>query len=252
MSSRTPLVQGLGAFSRLALDALLPPQCLACGEPVAHNGALCAPCWDGITFLAPPHCALCGYPFEFDQGPGALCAACIARRPRYARARAVLRYDEGCRRLLLSFKHGDRTEGAPAYGAWLARAGAELLPEADLIVPVPLHWTRLFSRRYNQAALLAQALARASGLPVVPDLLWRRRATPSQGHLSRASRQRNVAGAFAVRPDRSAGLRGRRVILVDDVMTTGATAAACSATLLQAGAADVDVLVLARALRAGL
>jgi ComF family protein len=170
-----------------------------------------------------------------------------------------MRYDDGSRPLLLGFKHGDRTEAAAPYAAWMARGGRELLAAAEVVAPVPLHWRRLFSRRYNQAALLARALARVEslanggltdgGLVEVPDLLLRRRATPSQGRLTRSERQRNVAGAFAVNPRRAALLQGRRLLLVDDVMTTGATVAACSRAALKAGAAAVDVLVLARALR---
>lgn len=232
-----------------ALDAVLPPRCLRCGVTVDGVGALCPDCWSQMAFLGAPHCACCGYPFEFEMAPGALCAACMRERPAFDRARAVLRYDEASRDLVLAFKHADRTDGAPAYGRWLARAGAELLPEVDLIAAVPLHWSRLFARRYNQAALLALALGRATGLPAVPDLLARGRRTPSQGRLSAAARARNVAGAFTVRPRRRAALAGRRVLLVDDVLTTGATAEACARVLRRAGAAAVDVLTLARVVR---
>jgi ComF family protein len=236
-------------LSGLALNALLPPRCLGCGTVVAQTAALCADCWTGVHFLDPPLCALCGFPLEYDLGPEALCGACVREPPGFERARAVMRYDEGSRGLVLGFKHADRTEGAAAYGAWLARAGAELTAEAELIVPVPLHWMRLFSRRFNQAALLAQALGVETGLPVVPDLLLRRRHTPSQGRLSVDQRRRNVAGAFAVKGARAARLAGRRVLLVDDVLTTGATAAACARTLRRGGARAVDVLVLARVVR---
>jgi ComF family protein len=228
------------------LDALLPPRCLACGEEVAEPGLLCGPCWSAITFLGPPHCACCGLPFAFENAPGLLCGSCAGGRPEFDRARAVMRYDDASRGLVLSFKHGDRTDAAPAYGLWLRRAGAELLDDADGLVPVPLHWTRLFLRRYNQAALLADALRRAGGPPVLPDLLVRRRRTPSQGHLGRLARARNVRSAFALK--RGADIAGRRLVLVDDVMTTGATAAECARVLKRAGAARVDVLTLARAL----
>ncbi len=233
----------------LALDALLPPQCLSCGALVDSPGVLCAACWDKVAFPGPPQCAACGWPFEFDSGAGALCAACVRRRPVYRRARAVMVYGDTSRRLILAFKYGDRTDAAPAFGRWLARAGKELIAEAEVIVPVPLHWTRLFSRLYNQAALLAHALGKQSGLPVACDLLVRRKPTPSQGRLSPSARRRNVRGAFAVRPSRRGRLEGRRVLLVDDVLTTGATAAACARTLLRAGAASVDVLTLARVVR---
>jgi ComF family protein len=249
MSGLGTIPRGLKALPGLALNALLPPRCLACGGAVERPGALCPVCWEAVDFLGPPLCAGCGYPFEFDLGDGALCGACVREAPDFDRARAVMRYDELSKRLLIGFKHADRTEGAPAYGAWLARAGAELLAEADLIAPVPLHWLRLFSRRYNQAALLAQALGRRAERPVVQDLLQRRRHTPPQGRLSAPARRRNVAGAFAVRPAHKDRLQGRRVLLVDDVMTTGATAAACARVLRRGGAGAVDVLVLARVIR---
>ncbi|MFO0998402.1 MAG: ComF family protein [Alphaproteobacteria bacterium] len=228
------------------LDALLPPQCLSCRAEVREPGALCPACWSAVRFLGPPQCAVCGVPFDLPSPDGALCGGCLAERPVYGAARAVFRYDDGSRGLILSFKHGDRTEAAPAFGRWLARAGDELVARADLIVPVPLHWTRLFRRRYNQAALLAQSLAKVSDVPVALDLLRRRRATPSQGRMSRSGRRRNVQAAFAIGERRHGTLGGRRILLVDDVLTTGATVEACSAVLLRAGAASVDVLTLAR------
>ena len=245
-----------GRGATFALNALLPPQCLRCSAVVDAPGRLCGACWAAIEFLAPPHCPVCGFPFEFDQ-PGtdqdaALCGACVRRPPDYGRARAVFRYDDASRALVLGFKHGDRIHGAPAYGEWMARAGRELLEGAELLAPVPLHWTRLFARRYNQAALLARALRRESGLPVIADLLLRRRRTPSQGRLNLAARTRNVRGAFAVKPGRRAGLDGRRVLLVDDVLTTGATVEACARVLLRAGAGAVDVLTLSRVVRPAL
>lgn len=245
------LAAGLKTAGRRLLDVILPPHCLACGGMVDEPGSLCPPCWDAVTFLGAPACACCGTPFEYDAGDGALCAACIRRPPVYERARAVLAYDDASRSMVLGFKHGDRTEAAPAFGRWLARAGADLLAEADIIAPVPLHWTRFWRRRYNQSALLAQALARAARpirghLPVIPDLLVRRRRTPPQGGLGAAGRARNVRGAFRLKPKFQGRLRGARVLLVDDVFTTGATVEACAGVLLRAGAGAVDVLTLAR------
>jgi len=232
-----------------AIDVLLPPLCIGCGIEVDAPGRLCAACWERAAFLAPPWCARCGFPFEVDPGPDALCGACTREPPDFDRARAVLRYDDGSRPLVLGLKHGDRTEWAPAFGGWMARAGAELLAEAEMVAPVPLHWTRLAQRRFNQSALLARAIGRASGVAVVPDLLVRRKRTASQGGLTRIQRRDNVRGAFVVRPARREALRGRRVVLVDDVLTTGATATMCARTLHRAGAAGVDVLVLARVVR---
>ncbi|MBL8837024.1 MAG: ComF family protein [Alphaproteobacteria bacterium] len=239
----------------LVLDAVLPPQCLACSATVDAPGRLCARCWNSLAWIAAPFCARCGTPFEFDPAAGAparalTCAPCLADPPRYDRARAVLVYDDGAKRLVLGFKHADRLHAAPAFGQWLARAGAELLEDVDIVAPVPLHWLRLARRRYNQAALLADALVRAGGAgTVIPDLLLRRRATASQGHLSRRERARNVARAFAVRPRHAARLAGSRVLLVDDVLTTGATVGECAKVLRDAGAARVDVVTLARVVR---
>ncbi len=239
----------LRRWGALALNAVLPARCLSCGVVVDAPGTLCPPCWRAIDFLAPPFCACCGMPFEVDPGEAALCTGCLDRPPDFARARAVFRYGEESRRLILGFKHGDRLHGTKAYAAWMARAGAELVADAAVIAPVPLHWTRLFARRYNQAALLANALARSAGIEAVPDLLVRKRRTPSQGRLNAAERRRNVRGAFAVRASAAPRIAGRRVLLIDDVYTTGATAGACARSLLAAGASAVDVLTLARVVR---
>ncbi|MFO1081931.1 MAG: ComF family protein [Reyranellaceae bacterium] len=238
---------------RVVLDAVLPPLCLGCQEIVEEPGALCAACWQRFTFVAPPACERCGYPFATEAPPAALCGACLARPPRYRRARAALVYDDHSRRLILPFKHGDRTDIARASGRWMARAGTELLPEADLIAPVPLHWRRLLMRRYNQAQLLARMLARAAApdlrARLAPDLLRRRRWTGSQGGLRGDERRRNVRQAFEVPARWRGAVAGRTVLLVDDVLTTGATVEACAAALQRAGAAAVDVLTLARVVR---
>lgn len=233
----------------ILVDALLPPRCLACGGAVDRQGGLCVTCWSALTFIAPPFCACCGTPFDFAVPGETLCGSCMAEPPPFARARAVLAYDDGSRPLVLGFKHGDRIHAADAYGAWMARAGKELLAGADLVAPVPLHRWRLFRRRYNQAALLARSVGRRAGVAVVPDLLVRRRATPTQGGLDRKGRKRNVKGAFRLRPGRGERVRGKRVVLVDDVLTTGATLAECTRVLLHAGAARVDVLTLARVVK---
>jgi ComF family protein len=239
----------LRQIGRAVVDGVLPPRCLACGETVDEPDALCGRCWSGITFFAPPWCAGCGLPFPHPMGEGALCGACARERRSWDRARAVLRYDKSSRRLVLGLKHGDRTHLASAFGRWMHRTGTEVLADADLLVPVPLHWTRLFQRRYNQAALLAQAIRSSGGPPLAADWLVRRRRTPAQGHLGPAARERNVRGAFAIRPGRS--FVGKRVVIIDDVLTTGATVEECARVLKRAGAASVSVLTLARALRVG-
>ena len=236
-------------IGRAVVDGVLPPRCLSCGEIVEQPDALCSRCWSGITFFAPPWCVLCGLPFPHPMGEDAVCGDCARERPIWDQARAVLRYDKNSRRLLLGFKHGDHTHSAAAFGQWMQRAGADVLARADLLVPVPLHWTRLFQRRYNQAALLAQAVHAAGGPEVAADWLVRRRRTPVQGHLGPAARERNVRGAFAMRSRRS--VAGKHLVVVDDVMTTGATVEECARVLRRAGALSISVLTLARALRTG-
>jgi ComF family protein len=233
---------------RAVIDAVLPPRCLACGETVGEPDALCGRCWSAMNFFAPPWCASCGLPFPYPAGDGAVCADCARERASWDRARAVMRYDKHSRPLVLALKY-DCTEVARALGAWMRRAGGEVLDGADLIMPVPLHWTRLLSRRYNQAGLLAHAIHAAGGPPVAPDWLVRRRRTPSQGRLGPLARARNVRGAFALKPARE--VKGRRVVIVDDVLTTGATVEECARVLRREGAAFIGVLTLARALRAG-
>lgn len=236
-------------WARHALDLVLPPLCLCCKAVVAEPGGLCARCWSKISFLGPPHCDLCGHPLEIDLGPGTLCGACADEPFPFRRARAVFRYDDASKALILRFKHADRLEGAGAFARWMARAGAPLIEGADMIVPVPLNRWRLWRRRYNQAALLAAGLGKLTGVPVETAVLTRPRPTPSQGRLGRTERARNVRGAFAVPGNRAARLHGKTVLLIDDVMTTGATLAACTDTLKRAGAAHVDVLTLGRVVR---
>jgi ComF family protein len=239
----------LRRFGRAVVDGVLPPRCLACGATVDEVDALCGSCWAAITFFAPPWCAVCGLPFPHPMGDAAICADCARQQPSWDRARSVLRYDRHSRRLVLMLKHGDQTHLAGAFGRWMHRTGTEVLAGADLLIPVPLHWTRLFARRFNQAALLAKVIQRAGGPPLAADWLIRRRRTPSQGTLGPLGRARNVRGAFALRRGRD--VKGKRVVLIDDVLTTGATAEECARVLRRAGAAYVGVLVLARALRAG-
>ncbi|MCA3276267.1 MAG: ComF family protein [Roseomonas sp.] len=244
------LRSGFGRAPEKLLDILLPPHCLTCDAQVERQGSFCATCFSGLNLISAPFCARCGVPFahegEADRNTdGALlCAPCLARAPGFTMARAALRYDEGAKRLILPFKHGDRTEMAVPLARFMARAGAEMLSAADVLAPVPAHWRRLIARRYDQAALLAQRLGRLSGRRVVPDLLRRTRATLPLGDKGAAERAALVADAFSVA--RPARVLGKRVLLVDDVMTSGATAEACARALLAAGAARVEVLAAAR------
>jgi ComF family protein len=241
-------VAGLG---RAALDLLLPSRCLGCGIEVSTPSSTCPACWPLLTFIPPPCCRTCGCPLPHAAADAPLCGVCAVEPPAYDRARAALRYDEGSKRLILAFKRGARFEGLRSFGRWLAAAGAELAADADWIVPVPLHRWRLLSRGYNQAAVLAAAVARETGRPWLPDTLLRIRATRSQQGLGAAEREANIdAKAFAVRPRHRERIAGAKVLLVDDVLTTGATLTACTAVLRQAGAARVDALALARVVRA--
>jgi ComF family protein len=199
-----------------------------------------------LSFIAPPFCPRLGIPFVYDPGPELLSMEAIANPPAYQRARAAVRYDDVARTLVHALKYQDRTDLAPAMGRWMARAGKELLDEADVLVPVPLHWRRGWSRRYNQSGALAHVISRQSGVTLAADSLRRVRATEQQIGLSRAQRASNVQGAFKVAADRMADIQGRQVILIDDVLTTGATVDACARALLRAKAAQVDGLTFAR------
>jgi ComF family protein len=236
----------LRRIGRAIVDGVLPPRCLACGEIVEDPHALCGRCWSGITFFAPPWCVICGRPFPHPVGEDALCGSCARVPPAWDQARAVLRYDKSSRGLVLGLKHGDRTHAAAAFGRWMHHAGGEVLAGVDLLVPVPLHWTRLWQRRFNQSAALAQAISRQSGVPAADHLLARARATPPQFGLARNERARNVQGALEVSKAARIEVGNKKLVLIDDVLTTGATADACVKALLRAGAARVDVLVLAR------
>jgi ComF family protein len=237
-----------GAWShaaKLALDVALPTLCVACREPVDGDG-VCAACWAKLSFIAPPFCPRLGIPFVYDPGSDMLSMEAIANPPAYARARAAVRYDDVARTLVHALKYQDRTDLAPAMGRWMARAGHELLDDADVLVPVPLHWRRAWGRRYNQSGALARVIERLTGVRMAPEALRRIRPTEQQIGLSRTQRASNVQGAFKVATDRQSLIAGRRVVLVDDVLTSGATVDACARALLRAKAASVDVLVFAR------
>jgi ComF family protein len=228
---------------RGALDMLFPPQALD-GGPRPLAGGFTSETWSRIRFLDGPVCDGCGTPFDFD--PGARCAACLAQPRAFDAARAACLYDETSREPILQLKHADRLDLAPMFARWLSRAARELIEEADAIAPVPLHPFRLLRRRYNQAAEIARPLAVLSGTPYLPDALVRRRATATQAGKSGSGRRRNVANAFHVPASRASRVAGLRILLIDDVLTTGATAEGCARALKAAGAARVDVAVIAR------
>ncbi len=248
MTASLPIKRAADAIyglARAALDLALPRLCPACHEPVKGRG-LCPACWSKLSFISRPYCERLGIPFAYDPGPGILSMEAIADPPAYNRARAAVRFDEISRTLIHALKYGDRLDLAPMMGRWISHAGGELLADADALVPVPLHWRRLWSRRFNQSAMLAAAISAESKLPVAIGALKRVKATAQQVGLTRSERAANMQGAFRVPEEGKGAVTGRRLILVDDVLTSGATVEGCARALLRAGAANVDVLVFAR------
>lgn len=236
---------------RSVLDALTPPLCPVSGAPMGAAGLLSASAWAALHFIEEPFCSLCGVPFSAEYGAEVLCPSCIAAPPAFDAARAAVVYNDASHKLIVGFKHSDRTELAPLFAQWLARAGEGLLSRSAILVPVPLHFRRLFSRRYNQSAVLTNALAKRTGARAGLEVLRRVRATPPQKNLSADARRRNVAGAFTINQKPGAHIDGAHIVLIDDVLTTGATLSACARVLKKAGAARVDALVLARVVKGG-
>jgi ComF family protein len=238
----------VGRTWQRALDLVLPPRCAACDNSVETHGQLCASCFGQTNFVSAPFCSRCGVPLSSVEqgGVDGVCPVCRERAPVFRHGRAALRYDQQARRLILPLKHADRVELASVLAPMMVRAGAALLARADVLVPVPLHRRRLFQRKYNQAAVLAFAVGRLAGRPVLPDALIRTRRTAPLDEKSPEERMREVAGSLGARPSRVGQIAGKTVLLVDDVMTSGATANTCAAALLEAGAVAVDVLVAAR------
>ena len=231
---------------RRLVDIVLPPVCMGCRKPVADRHALCSACWSELAFIEEPYCARLGTPFAYDLGSGALSAEAIADPPPFDRARAVAVYRGVARDIVHALKYRDRTELTNMMVTLMRRSGRDLLADAEIIVPVPLHPRRLWQRRFNQAAILANAIGKAGNIAAEPMVLRRIRATRRQVGLNSKERDRNVRGAFRIDPDHRNAIRDRRVVLVDDVYTTGATAKACTRALMRAGARSVDVLVFAR------
>lgn len=232
-------------FLRGTLDIALPQLCAVCRMPVDGRG-LCPSCWSKLSFIARPYCERLGIPFVYDPGPGMLSMEAIADPPAYNRARAAVRFDEISRALVHALKYGDRLDLAPMMARWISHAGREILNQADALVPVPLHWRRQWKRRFNQSAMLAVAISAESGVPVAAHALKRVKATAQQVGLSRTERASNVQSAFKVPEEGRPAVARRRLVLVDDVLTSGATVEGCARALLRAGATNVDVLVFAR------
>lgn len=237
-----------GAALRAALgaiaDLIVPPCCLACRAPQSSHHVLCGRCWRRVQFIRAPLCDVTGIPLPYDTGERVVSALALANPPAYDRARAVAHFSGSMRTLVHHFKYADRHDARQLFGRWLTEAGRDLLPGIDVIVPVPTSRLRLLLRRFNQSAVLAQELARQTGIPFDPHLLIRARSTPRQVGLTRDQRRRNVAGAFRIAAGRLRDLNGRNILLIDDVITTGATVNACARALKRAGAQRVDVLAL--------
>ena len=238
--------KGLRTAWRATLSLVYPPACVACGAGTDREQALCAACWNEITFIERPYCERLGTPFAVDIGGPLYSPAAIVDPPVFQRARAVAAYDGAARLLVHRMKYNDRLDLAETLGVMMSRAGAELLAEADLVVPVPLHRWRLWRRRFNQAMALARIVSRESGVPCDPVLLRRVKRTRSQVGLTRTQRRDNLQGAFRVADADRIRLADRRVVLIDDVLTTGSTANAAARALMRGGAKTVDVLSFAR------
>ncbi|MGH1398196.1 MAG: ComF family protein [Alphaproteobacteria bacterium] len=247
-------------IAHIALDTILPPRCVVSGDMVDRQGMVAPHVWAAMDFIHDPMCVKCGVPFDyaasgmaeiagFEGDEGLECMQCLDYPPPFASARAALRYNDESRDLILGFKHGDQTHAALAFVPWLMNAGREMLGQADVIVPVPLHRWRLLQRRYNQAAIMAHYVSKESGVPHVCDFLVRKRATATQGHLSFDERRKNVRKAFEVNGKYVDDVKGRSIILIDDVYTTGATVKECAKALKRAGAGEVHVLTLARVVK---
>lgn len=235
---------------RRALNTLLPNRCLRCEVILSSEPGLCSECWANIQFITAPYCNQCGLPLEIDLGKGAICGACAQAQNHFSHIQSVFVYDDRSKDLVLKFKHGDAHHGAPVYAQWMVQAQNDLLDSDSLLVPVPLHWTRLFRRCYNQSQILAKEIsALRPNLHFIPDMLQRTRATASQGQLSKDQRYRNISGSINVHPRKKTLIKGKRIVLIDDVMTSGATMNVCAKALLKAGATEVSGLTLGRVTR---
>ncbi|MFD2172929.1 ComF family protein [Rhodobacter lacus] len=248
---RARMPDGLRRSLEAVLHTVFPPRCICCGEAVSSDFGLCGPCWREAHFITGCACDACGAPLPGTDGEVVLCDECLTAPRPWVRGRAAFLYAGTGRQLVLAFKYADRLDLVQPLGDMLARTAAPLIAPGMVVAPVPLHRLRLVKRMYNQSALLAQNTARRLRLPCLPDLFERKRATLSQEGLSRAAREANLAGAIRLRPKYAAKIRGRPLLIIDDVMTSGATLAACAEAALAAGASQVSVAVLARVAKDG-
>jgi len=242
------MLRVIRGFLNDAANIVWPPQSLLSEEPVSAVGVIEGALWQAIDFLAGPGCAHCGMPLPDAFDDETVCLPCLAAPPAFRTARAAFAYDDISRGLVLALKRGGRADGLRVFGRWMGDANRDLA-KADLIVPVPLHWIRLWQRGYNQSGWLAAAVSKNLGVPWHPGILVRRKPSKSQAGLSSHERLRNVQGAFGVSRFRKHVILGKRIVLIDDVFTTGATVEACTKVLLRAGAAQVDVFCLARVVK---
>ncbi len=235
------------------VDMILPPRCIITGEIVDAQGMVSPKAWGELNFIADPMCQRCGLPFDFMEGnvvdDNALCAGCIKSPPNFTQLRSSLIYDDASRNIILSFKHADQMQLVISFVPWLKNAGQDMLAEADFLMPVPLHRWRILRRRFNQSALIAQKLGKHIGVKCLSDGLARIRHTPTQGYLRTKERHQNVKHAFEVNPKHLDVIKGKKIVLIDDVFTTGATVEECTKKLLKSGALSVSILTLARVVK---
>ncbi|WP_424930145.1 ComF family protein [Amaricoccus tamworthensis] len=234
------------AMINSVVNTIFPPRCLACSESTDAPHGLCPDCWKDTHFISGDTCCKCGVPLVGEAGEDDTCETCQRHPPAWNRGAAALLYNGAGRRMVLALKHGDRLDTVRPLARWMALAGDGVIDRSDMIAPVPLHWRRLLKRRYNQSAELARALSRISGKEARTQLLMRKRFTTPQEKMDRTARAENQSGAFAVNPKELERLQGKAVLIVDDVLTSGSTLSGCAETLLAAGAAEVNVLVLCR------